>query len=87
MPDDVDWLMGDFNLLRDPNNRNRRGGDVNDIFLFNVAISALRLVDMPLQGRRFTWTNRQFEPCWKVWIGFILLPLGLFPIQTLQFHH
>ena len=63
MPDKIDWLMAeDFNLMRDPHNRNRPGGDLTEMFVFNEAISALRLVDLPLQGRRFTWTNRQFEP-------------------------
>lgn len=41
MPDDVDWLVvGDFNLLRYPCNRNRPGGDVHEMFLFNEVISA-----------------------------------------------
>ena len=29
MPEDIHWLIvGDFNLMRSPNNRNRPGGDV-----------------------------------------------------------
>lgn len=32
MPDDMDWLVvGDFNLIRNPSNRNKLGGDVNDM--------------------------------------------------------
>jgi hypothetical protein len=34
-------------------------GDLNDMFLFNDAMSALGLVELPLKGRRFTWTNKQ----------------------------
>ena len=36
MPNDVDWInMGDFNLIRTPEDRNRRGGDVNEMLMFN----------------------------------------------------
>lgn len=63
MPDDIDWLLlGDFNLMRSPDNRNKPGGDLTEMFLFNEAISALRLVELPLNGRKFTWTNKQPEP-------------------------
>ena len=32
------------------------------MFLFNEAISKLGLVEIPLLGRQFTWTNKQAEP-------------------------
>lgn len=63
MPDDQDWLLvGDFNLLRTPENRNRAGGDVTEMLLFNEAISALGLVKIPLIGKKITWTNKQHPP-------------------------
>lgn len=63
MPDGVDWLVvGDFNLMRKPEDRNREGADLNEIFLFNEAISRLDLIELPLHGRHFTWTNKQFPP-------------------------
>jgi endonuclease/exonuclease/phosphatase family metal-dependent hydrolase len=63
MPDNIDWLIvGDFNLLRSPANRNRPGGDTQEMFLFNAAISSLGLVELPLQGRKFTWSNKQDPP-------------------------
>ena len=63
MPDEVNWLLiGDFNLIRSLDDRNRPGGDVNEIFLFNEAISSLGIVELPLQGQRFTWTNKQHPP-------------------------
>jgi hypothetical protein len=35
IPDDEDWLLlGDFNFIRSPSNRNKPGGDVNDMLLF-----------------------------------------------------
>jgi hypothetical protein len=32
------------------------------MFLFNDAISTLGLVELPLKGKRFTWTNKQRSP-------------------------
>jgi hypothetical protein len=41
MAQDVDWLIvGDFNLLRGPNNINKPGGIVQEMLLFNEVISA-----------------------------------------------
>jgi hypothetical protein len=54
--------VGDFNLLRKPENRNRAGGDINEMLLFNDAINHLGLIELPLYGRRFTWTNKQESP-------------------------
>lgn len=63
MPAHVDWLLvGDFNLMTSPANRNRPGGDMAEMFLFNEAISALRLVELPLHGKKYTWTNKQQPP-------------------------
>jgi endonuclease/exonuclease/phosphatase family metal-dependent hydrolase len=63
MPTDIDWLLvGDFNLIRYPENRNRPGGDVQEMLLFNEAISSLGLTEIPLQGRKFTWSNKQDPP-------------------------
>jgi len=63
MPDDVDWLLvGDFNLMRSPDNHNKPSGDISEMFMFNEAISALGLVELPLLGRQITWSNKQFDP-------------------------
>lgn len=63
MPSDIDWLVvGDFNLMRKPEDRNREGADLNEIFLFNEAINKLDMIELPLHGRQFTWTNKQFPP-------------------------
>src|SRR4051812_38370101 len=55
-------LLGDFNFIRSPENRNRPGGDLNDIFLFNEIIGHLGILELPLKGRAFTWSNMQDEP-------------------------
>ena len=63
MPDEHDWLIvGDFNLMRAPENRNRPGGDVSEMLLFNEAISYLGLIEIPLHGKHFTWSNKQQPP-------------------------
>lgn len=63
MPDDIDWLvLGDFNLIRYPENRIRPGGNINNMFAFNEALSKLRLLEQPLYGQRYTRTNKQERP-------------------------
>jgi hypothetical protein len=63
MPLEKLWLIiGDFNLIRRPENRNVAGGDINLMLKFNEAISALDLLEIPLHGLSFTWSNRQREP-------------------------
>jgi hypothetical protein len=57
------WLLvGDFNFIRSHENRNKPGGDVNDMFLFNDIIGHLGLLELPLKGRSFTWSNMQSVP-------------------------
>jgi hypothetical protein len=61
-PDD-NWLfMGDFNFYRSLENRNRPGGNLHDTFLFNDAIGHLGLVELPIKGRAYTWSNMQQNP-------------------------
>ena len=55
-------LMGDLNFIRSLDNRNVPGGDVNAIFIFNEIIGHLGLLEIPLKGRRFTWSNMQDFP-------------------------
>ena len=90
IPTDKNWLfLGDFNFIRSLDNRNRPGGDVNDIFLFNEIIGHLGLLELPLEGRSFTWSNMQEQPLLEQldwffttsdWISFypntVVLPLA-----------
>jgi hypothetical protein len=52
----------DFNFYRSLENRNRDGGNMLDIMVFNSIISNLGLQEIPLKGRKFTWSNMQQEP-------------------------
>jgi exonuclease III len=57
------WLLlGDFNFIRSQDNRNRPGGDVNDMLIFNDIIGHLGLLELPLKGRAYTWSNMQTCP-------------------------
>lgn len=60
MPTDWDWLVvGGFNYIRYPSNRSRPGGHIQDMMNFNAAISNVGLVEIPLKGGSFTWSNMQ----------------------------
>lgn len=53
-----DWiLLGDFNLIRTPENRNKPGGNIAEMLMFNYLIHNLDLVDIPFKGRAYTWSN------------------------------
>jgi endonuclease/exonuclease/phosphatase family metal-dependent hydrolase len=63
MPDEQSWLIvGDFNLFRRPENRNRPGGDPSMMMAFNEAISKLGVMELPLAGQQYTWSNMQQNP-------------------------
>lgn len=52
MPDEIDWLLiGDFNFIRKPEDRNRPGGNALDMLRFNDALSSIGVVEIPLHGK------------------------------------
>ena len=54
------WLLiGDFNFYRSAENRNRPGDNFNDSFIFNNIISHLGLIELPIKGQSYTWSNMQ----------------------------
>jgi hypothetical protein len=63
MSDNCLWIvLGDFNLIRRPDSRNKPGGDSCLMQVFNEAISKLGLIELPLSRQQFTWTNNQQNP-------------------------
>jgi hypothetical protein len=63
IPTDEHFLiLGDFNFYRSTSNRNRPGGNVNDMLVFNDIIHNLGLIELPLKGRSCTWSNMQEQP-------------------------
>ena len=63
--DDKWLLLGDFNFMRSLDNQNLPGGNVNDMFLFNEIIGHLGLIELPIKGRQYTWSNMQTNPLLK----------------------
>jgi hypothetical protein len=60
---DADWLVvGDFNLMRKHEDRNKLGGNLREMMEFNAAISNQRLEELRLHGAKYTWTNKQLSP-------------------------
>lgn len=55
-------MLGDFNFIRGPDSRNMQGGDHTSMMMFNSIIINHDLVDIPLKGRAFTWSNMQDSP-------------------------
>jgi hypothetical protein len=55
-------FMGDFNFYRYAENRNRPGGNFKDSLVFNNITSHLGLVEIPIKGWSFTWSNMQLSP-------------------------
>lgn len=63
IPTFYNWMpVGDFNLIRSLENRNKIGGHVNEMLAFNEAISTLGMVELPLKGCKYTWSNMQENP-------------------------
>jgi hypothetical protein len=62
--DDEDFwlLMGDFNFYRFADNRNKPGGNYNDFLVFNNISSHLGLIELPIKGRSYTWSNMHDSP-------------------------
>jgi len=67
-------LVGDFNFYRSLSDRNKSGGNMNDIMIFNEIISNLGLLEIPLKERKFFWSNMQrvclvcgVTPCFMRW--------------------
>jgi hypothetical protein len=60
------WIIvGDFKFYRSPDDRNRDGGNYNDMDIFNALISHLGLVEIPLKDRNYTWSNmKEFSLLW-----------------------
>ena len=57
----IDFFLGDFNFYRSLENKNRSGGSLNDTVIFNDAIGYLGLIELPLKGRTYTWSNMQVD--------------------------
>lgn len=57
------WLVtGDFNLVREPSDKNNDNFNVCLASAFNSAIHDMSLIELPLLDRLFTWSNKRTLP-------------------------
>lgn len=57
------WVLcGDFNVTLSMDERSGRSGSLRDIESFRDLVYHLNLIDLPLQGRQFTWSNHRDNP-------------------------
>lgn len=52
-------LGGDFNLIREANDKNSENINLGLINIFNEFIGDLQLRELKRSGQRYTWTNKQ----------------------------
>lgn len=55
-------MIGDFNLTRSSEDKNIANFDHRLADKFNVAISSLALIELPLLDRLYTWSNKHAVP-------------------------
>jgi exonuclease III len=59
----IPWVLcGDFNVTLAPDERNTTSQNWRGMFNFADLINNLDLIDLPLNGRRFTWSNERDDP-------------------------
>ncbi|KAF8733041.1 hypothetical protein HU200_015400 [Digitaria exilis] len=57
------WLIaGDFNLLLEATDKNNRNINRRNMGRFRQFVNDMELKDLPLHGRRYTWSNEQNHP-------------------------
>ncbi|XP_020264999.1 uncharacterized protein LOC109840677 [Asparagus officinalis] len=69
------WVLcGDFNATLSYDERNGRNGSPNDIRSFRNFVTSASLIDLPLSGRAFTWSNKRLNPSMARLDRFLLSP-------------
>lgn len=62
----LSWCLGgDFNVIRFPWERSRLGGIWSAMKEFLDFISELGLLDIPLTGGQFAWSNNRASQTWS----------------------
>jgi hypothetical protein len=76
------WLLiGDFNFIRIFANRNKPGGDINDMFLFNEIIGHMELLEFPSKVESILGQICKISPSLSNWIGSSQVLIGFLYIQ------
>jgi hypothetical protein len=58
-------IGGDFNMLRNPSEKNNDNYDHRWLFLFNSVIDGLSLRELEMSGHRYTWANSLPNPTYE----------------------
>ena len=62
-PADVPWiLIGDFNMIRFPHEKNNTNFHPHEANAFNDFVNDTCLIELPLLDRAFTWSNKRSSP-------------------------
>lgn len=62
---EIPWIIcGDFNAIFDLGDKSGGPPNLEDIRDANAFLHDLHLLEPPMKGRRFSWTNGQAEPTW-----------------------
>ena len=58
-------VRGDFNIIRNPSEKNNDKFGSHWPFLFNTIIDGLDLREIKMSGRKFTWANAKSVPTYE----------------------
>ncbi|KAK3189155.1 hypothetical protein Dsin_028716 [Dipteronia sinensis] len=74
----VPWCFGgDFNSVLDPSERSGGVCLLNSLKNFNAFVLKAKVVDLLMQGFKFTWSNRREKASWARLDRFLISPLIL----------
>jgi hypothetical protein len=61
--DGIPWMVtGDLNVTLHIKDRSNQNQNINQMRLFRSLIDFVNLIDLPLNGRNYTWSNERNEP-------------------------
>jgi hypothetical protein len=55
-------VIGDFNLVRAPIDKNFGAFNASEAHMFNDVVNRIRLIEIPLLDRSYTWSNKRANP-------------------------
>ena len=79
-------VAGDFNMTRKESDKNKPRGYNKWSMLFNYIIIFGEMMELPLVGRKYTWSNKQKHPILEKLDRILMNPTweDLFPMVTVR---